>query len=90
MAADGLSGRDKFFFLPVGLILVGAAVWNWLHGWHDLYTLIWFLVGVNNLLLVGQRVWPRQRRYFNVLIPLAGMVLIVASAYLLWTYMRGQ
>lgn len=90
MAPEGLRKSDKFFFLPVGIILLCSAVWLWLQGWRDLYTLIWFLAGLNNLLLVSQRAWPRYRRYFNVVVPLTGMVLIIVSAYLLFTHLKGS
>ena len=85
---QGLTARDKLFRLPVGLILVGTSLWNWAHGWRDACTLIWFLVGLNNLLLLGQKAWPKRRGVFNVLIPLSGLTLILASAYLLFTYLR--
>lgn len=90
MGPGRLTKSDKFFFLPVGVILFCSAIWNWLHGWRDLYTVIWFLVGLNNLLLVGQRAWPQYRHYFRVLTPLLGIVVILVSAYLLWTYVHGS
>jgi len=89
VSANGLRKSDKFFLLPVALILIGVSAWNWMHGWRDLYVLIWFLVGVNNLLLMGLRAWPQRRRYLNILIAVAGMSLIIASARLLWLYIKG-
>ncbi|NLG85650.1 MAG: hypothetical protein GX489_00260 [Firmicutes bacterium] len=90
MVSGGLSTSDKFFFIPIGIILLGSAVWNWLHGWFDLYSLIWFLIGANNLLLVGQRAWPYYRHRFAILIPITSMALILTSAYLLWTYVKAS
>lgn len=84
----GLSWLDKFFLLPVGLILMGTAAWNWAHGLHDAFTVIWFLIGFNNLLLIGQKAWPRYHRLFTVLVPVSGFALILASAYLLFASLQ--
>lgn len=84
----GLSWLDKFFLLPVGLILMGTAAWNWAHGLRDAFTVIWFLIGFNNLLLIGQKAWPRYHRLFTVLVPVSGFALILSSAYLLFTSLK--
>ncbi|HKM39956.1 MAG TPA: hypothetical protein VJ036_06795 [bacterium] len=89
MASNGLRKRDKFFLLPVAVILIGVSVWNWFHGWRDLYILVWFLIGVNNLLLLSLRVWPQRQRLLNLLLAGAGLALIFTSARLLWSYIRG-
>ncbi|MGI6604649.1 MAG: hypothetical protein GX062_09510 [Firmicutes bacterium] len=87
-APRGLGIVEKYILLPISVILMGAATWNWAHGWRDTYGLIWFLIGLNNLFSLGRKGLPRHRRLFDVLVPLSGTILIFLSAYLLFTYWR--
>ncbi|MFY9416297.1 MAG: hypothetical protein WAQ41_04560 [bacterium] len=81
-----LSKGELFFSLPVSFILIGVALWNWSHGFSHFVNWIWLLIGLNRLLTLGRKAFPRWRGLLNSLALASSFVLILLVAYIAFRY----
>ncbi|HHY36315.1 MAG TPA: hypothetical protein GX518_01355 [Firmicutes bacterium] len=77
-----LSKGELFISLPVSFILIGVALWNWSHGFSHFINWIWLLIGLNRLLVLARKAFPRWFGIINTLTLASSFTLIVLVAYI--------